>query len=112
MRVVEKPWGNEIIFAETKDYVGKILTIRKGHRLSRQFHLVKDETFYVRAGELKLEIGLPMAILTHVLKAGETFHCPPNTVHRMIAETSLIEIIEVSTPQLDDVIRIEDDYGR
>lgn len=111
MRKIEKPWGYELIWAETNNYVGKILHINKGHKLSRQFHLVKEETFMVQSGEMILEIGLPYDMKSHTLLSGETFHCAPNTVHRMVAVTD-VDIIEVSTPQLDDVVRIEDDYGR
>lgn len=110
MRRVEKPWGYEIIWAETEHYVGKILHINAGCKLSRQFHQQKEETFLVKDGEMTLEIGFPVEQSLH-MHAGETFHCQPMTVHRMIAITD-IDVIEVSTSQLDDVVRLEDDYGR
>lgn len=111
MKKINKPWGYELIFAQTKDYVGKILHINAGHRLSRQYHNLKEETFLVQSGELTLEIG-DNVIITHILKPGDNFHCPPLTVHRMIATATDVDIIEVSTPHLDDVVRLEDEYGR
>ena len=110
MRRIEKPWGYEIVWAETKNYVGKILHINAGCKLSRQYHQYKEETFLVKEGEMMLEIGNPPQESLHMLP-GQTFHCPPMTVHRMIAITD-VDVIEVSTSQLDDVIRLEDDYGR
>ncbi len=119
MRIVNKPWGHEEIWAETKDYVGKVLFINPGHRLSRQYHNVKEETFRVLSGTLTLEIGdgddPDNGITTHTLEAGESFHCPPRTVHRMICnseELNAVQVVEVSTPHLDDVVRLEDDYKR
>lgn len=116
MRIVNKPWGNEEIFAETSSYVGKILTVLPNHRLSRQYHIYKEETFRVLSGTLTLEIGEAPSIQTFVLKPSETFHCAPKTVHRMICDPILnsapIQIIEVSTNHLDDVVRLEDDYKR
>lgn len=112
MRRVEKPWGHELIWAETKDYVGKVLHINQGHKLSRQYHNLKEETFFLQSGAMDLEIGMSGdGLVTFHMKAGESYHCPPKTVHRMIAVTD-VEVIEVSTPHLDDVVRLEDDYGR
>lgn len=111
MRRVEKPWGHELVWAETDRYVGKILCIRAGHKLSRQYHERKDETFFVHVGEMDLEIGQGETLRTLRLGAQESFHCAPGTVHRMVAKTD-VEVIEVSTPDLDDVVRVEDDYGR
>jgi len=111
MRRVEKPWGWEIIWAETDRYVGKVLHIHAGHKLSRQYHERKDETFYVQSGEMDLEIGDGSARRTLKLKPGEAFHCAPRTIHRMIATTD-VDVVEVSTPELDDVVRLEDAYGR
>jgi mannose-6-phosphate isomerase-like protein (cupin superfamily) len=111
MRRVGKPWGYEIVWAETDRYVGKILHINAGHKLSRQYHERKDETFYVQSGEMQLEIGDGDALRTLHLGPGEAFHCTPNTIHRMVATTD-VDVIEVSTPELDDVIRLEDAYGR
>ncbi len=111
MRRVEKPWGHEIIWAEAPRYVGKILHIRAGHRLSRQYHRVKDETLLVQAGEMDLEIGSGSAVEVRRMKAGDVFHVVPGTIHRMIGVTD-VDVLEVSTPELDDVVRLEDVYGR
>ena len=110
MRRVEKPWGYELVWAETGRYVAKVLFIRAGHKLSRQYHRVKDETLFVESGELELEIGRE-TIERHTMKPGDTFHVTPGTVHRMLA-TQDVRIFEVSTPELKDVVRLEDDYGR
>ncbi len=111
MRRVEKPWGHELVWAETPRYVGKLLHIAAGHRLSRQYHRVKDETFLVQAGEMDLEVGDGADRRTIRLRARDAFHCVPGTVHRMIAVTD-VDVVEVSTPELDDVVRLEDAYGR
>jgi mannose-6-phosphate isomerase-like protein (cupin superfamily) len=111
MRRVEKPWGYELIWAETDRYVGKLLHITAGHKLSRQYHEKKDETFFVQAGEMDLEIGQGAELRTLRLAPLGSFHCPPRTVHRMVAITD-VDVIEVSTPELDDVVRLEDAYGR
>jgi mannose-6-phosphate isomerase len=111
VRRVDKPWGYELVWAETSRYVGKILHIDAGQRLSRQYHRRKDETFLVQAGEMDLEIGDDTDRRTVRMRARDTFHCPPNTVHRMIAVTD-VDVVEVSTPELDDVVRLEDVYGR
>jgi mannose-6-phosphate isomerase len=110
MRRVDKPWGHEIIWAETDRYVAKLLHIAAGHKLSRQYHERKDETFYVQTGEMDLEIG-DADRRTLRMRPGEAFHCTPRTVHRMIAVTD-VDVFEASTPELDDVVRIEDAYGR
>jgi len=116
MRIVQKPWGHEEIWAETDSYVGKVLVINPGHRLSRQYHNLKEETFRVLFGVLTLEVGEGDDIVTHVLEAGQSFHCPPKTVHRMICLQALnytpVNVLEVSTNHLDDVVRLEDDYKR
>jgi mannose-6-phosphate isomerase len=115
MRTVIKPWGQELIWAETKDYVAKVLVITPGHRLSRQYHNLKEETFMVIEGELRLEIGMGEEMQTHILQVGETYHCPPKTIHRMICNSeqlNSVQVMEVSTPHLDDVVRLEDDYKR
>jgi len=109
MRKVEKKWGYEIIFAETKDYVGKILQINAGQRLSLQYHEVKEETVYVQSGVLYLydaEGGIEK------LYPGEAFHVKPMQIHRFGAGEGAVRLVEVSTAHLDDVIRLEDDYGR
>ncbi len=111
MRRVDKPWGYELVWAETSRYVGKILHITAGQSLSRQYHVKKDETFLVQAGEMNLEIGQGAELRVLSMKERDTFHCPPNTVHRMVAVTD-VDIVEVSTPELDDVVRLEDAYGR
>jgi quercetin dioxygenase-like cupin family protein len=111
MRRVEKPWGHELIWAETTRYVGKLLHIREGQRLSRQYHRVKEETLFVQSGEMILEIGPADALETRRMVKGDVFHVVPGTIHRMIAATD-VDIIEVSTPELDDVVRLEDVYGR
>jgi mannose-6-phosphate isomerase len=111
MRRVVKPWGYEIIWAETDRYVGKILHITAGQKLSRQYHLKKDETFLVEAGEMDLEIGQGAETRVLRMKARDSYHCTPRTVHRMVAVTD-VDVIEVSTPELDDVVRLEDAYGR
>jgi mannose-6-phosphate isomerase len=111
-KTVTKPWGHELIFAHTKDYVGKILVIKAGHQLSLQFHKVKEETIFLRAGEMRFVIEDDHGLLQEVtLKAGQSFHILPNRKHRMIALEDC-EVFEVSTPHLDDVVRLEDSYGR
>ena len=112
-RRVEKPWGWELIWAEAEAYVGKLLFVRAGHSLSLQFHRVKDESWYVESGRAKLELGeTGKAVLnTEVISAGACFRYRPGTVHRVTAIEDTT-IIEVSTPQLDDVVRLEDKYGR
>jgi mannose-6-phosphate isomerase len=112
-RRVEKPWGWELIWAHAEAYVGKILFIRAGHSLSLQFHREKDESWYVESGRAKLELGdTGDAVLNQeVIAAGATFHFRPGTVHRVTALEDTT-IFEVSTPQLDDVVRLEDAYGR
>ena len=111
MRRVSKPWGYEVVWAETDRYVGKILHIHAGQKLSRQYHVKKDETFLVETGEMDLEVGQGTELHTVRMRSREAFHCPPGTVHRMVAITD-VDVIEVSTPELDDVVRLEDAYGR
>ena len=112
-RRVEKPWGWELIWAHADTYVGKVLFVRAGHSLSLQFHREKDESWYVESGRAKLELGeTGNAVLnTEVISAGACFRYRPGTVHRVTAIEDTT-IIEVSTPQLDDVVRLEDKYGR
>jgi mannose-6-phosphate isomerase len=112
-RRVEKPWGWELIWAETGDYVGKILFVAAGHSLSLQYHERKDESWFVQSGRARLELGASgAAVLNEVaIGPGEAFHYPPGTVHRVTALEDTT-ILEVSTPHLDDVIRLEDAYGR
>ena len=111
-RRVSKPWGHEVIFAVTKDYVGKVLVIKAGHQLSLQFHKVKEETIYLQAGEMLFQIENENGVLEdHRLLPGNHFHIYPNRKHRMIAVQDC-EVFEVSTPHLEDVVRLEDKYGR
>lgn len=111
-RRVEKPWGWELIWAETDRYVGKLLFVRAGESLSLQRHEVKDESWLVREGRASLELGaVGESLETSEIAPGDAFRFPPGTVHRLEAiEDTLIE--EVSTPELDDVVRLEDRYGR
>jgi len=109
MRKIEKPWGFEVIWAETDFYVGKLLHIKAGHKLSKQFHKVKEETVYVVKGILYNYEG-DGSITT--VSPGESLHIRPGQIHRFGANESNVELIEVSTPYLDDVVRLEDDYGR
>jgi mannose-6-phosphate isomerase len=112
-RKVEKPWGHELIWAETERYVGKVLFVKQGESLSLQFHRVKDESWLVQDGRVKLELGAAGDAMLNeeVVAAGATFRFRPGTVHRVTAlEDSMI--VEVSTPQLEDVVRLEDRYGR
>ena len=108
----EKPWGYEILFANTPHYVGKILFIKKGHRLSLQYHQKKDESLYLYNGKTRIEIEeKPGTMVTREVGSGFALRIPPNTRHRLEAiEDSTF--FEVSTPELEDVIRVEDDYGR
>ena len=110
---VEKPWGYELIWAKTERYAGKILFVRAGESLSLQFHNVKDEAWYVLSGRAELELGGPgeRVLNSEVISGGAAFHFPPGTVHRLTAVEDTT-IVEVSTPQLDDVVRLEDRYGR
>jgi mannose-6-phosphate isomerase len=112
-RRVEKPWGYELIWALTDVYCGKVLFVRTGHSLSLQFHREKDESWYVHSGRAELQVGaVGEAVLqTEVVAAGSALRFPPGTVHRVKALEDTT-IIEVSTPQLDDVVRLEDAYGR
>lgn len=114
-RLVYKPWGYEIIWAHTNSYVGKILHIKKGESLSRQYHQVKEETIRVISGHLRLEIGDPNStnIIFFVLDmfVGDVYHISPGTIHRMVGAQDT-DIVEVSTCELDDIVRLEDNYGR
>ena len=105
---VNKPWGHEMIFARAPKYVGKILVIEKGHRLSLQFHRKKHESLLVFRGRLKLRLGKK----TLTVGPGTTFTIPPKTIHRFEATKGRVTLIEVSTPELWDVVRLQDDYGR
>jgi len=109
---VEKPWGYELIWARTERYVGKILHINAGAALSYQYHRVKEETIYVLSGVLTLHVSQddsPPRVLE--LRAGESFHITPGLRHRFEAK-SAVDLLEASTPELHDVVRLEDRYGR
>jgi mannose-6-phosphate isomerase len=110
---VEKPWGSELIWARTEHYAGKVLFVKAGESLSLQFHNVKDESWYVLEGRARIELGQAGAssLAEEVIAAGEAFRLRPGTVHRVTALEDT-RILEVSTPQLDDVVRLEDRYGR
>jgi len=111
-RKTEKPWGYELLFAHTSKYVGKVLFIRKGHRLSLQYHEIKDETMYVHQGKVRIDVeGSDGKLIQFVGEPGYCVRMPPGTKHRLeaIEDTTLFE---VSTPELEDVVRVEDDYGR
>lgn len=111
IRRVPKPWGYELIFARTGRYVGKILHIDQGQTLSLQYHEMKEETLYVVRGELKLTIEHDGDRRELPLREGEAFHIPPRLIHRMEAVRDT-DVAEVSTPELEDVVRLEDRYGR
>jgi mannose-6-phosphate isomerase-like protein (cupin superfamily) len=111
---VDKPWGYEVWWARTDRYVGKILHINAGESLSLQYHNVKDETIMVLSGTLLFETGSkddPTNLKKTEMKPGDAFHITPHTVHRMTGVTE-VDIVEVSTPELEDVVRLEDRYGR
>ncbi len=108
---VEKPWGYELIWAHTERYVGKILHVRKGESLSYQYHEVKDETIYLLRGSLELELEIVGERDKIHLEPGEGFRITPGTRHRMMALEDC-DILEVSTPELNDIVRLEDRYGR
>lgn len=114
MKRIDKPWGYELIFAETQYYVGKILFIGKGKRLSLQFHKKKDETIFLSKGKMLLEVSSktnPEVLESRVLKRGEAHRIVPGTIHRFHALENC-EIFEVSTVESDDIVRLKDDYGR
>ncbi len=106
--VVPKPWGHEELWALTQNYVGKILFIKKGHRLSLQYHRKKDETIRLLSGKLSLELEEGTR---RVMNVGDVQHVPPGMKHRICAESDCL-VLEVSTPEIDDVVRLKDDYGR
>ena len=110
---VEKPWGYELIFVVTDRYAGKLIVVKAGESLSLQFHNVKDEAWYVLEGRAELELGAPgeRILTSEVVGPGASFRFRPGTVHRVRALEDTT-ILEVSTPELDDVVRLEDRYGR
>ena len=110
-KVVDKPWGHELIWAHTERYVGKVLHIKKGESLSYQYHVVKDETIRLLTGLLDMEVETGGERGKLRLTPGECLHITPGMKHRMIALEDC-DVLEVSTPELDDVVRLEDRYGR
>jgi quercetin dioxygenase-like cupin family protein len=112
MRTVQKPWGHELIWAHTSRYVGKILHIKRGESLSLQYHQQKDETIMVLSGKLRFEHYAEGETPSHTdLLPEQPFHITPGLRHRMTALEDT-DVVEVSTPELDDVVRLEDRYGR
>jgi len=113
-KIIKKPWGHEEIIVHTDKYVMKKLWINEGQRLSRQFHVKKDETVFVSKGTLFLDLStndLESNIVR--LEEGQSWRIIPNTIHRFTApDDRPVELFEVSTPELDDVVRLSDDYGR
>jgi len=105
-----KPWGYELLFAHSEYYVGKILFIKKGHRLSRQYHEQKDETIFVLNGKLNLVLNKSEDLI--ILEQGDSYRINPLIIHRMEAKEGDVKLVEVSTPELNDIVRLEDDYGR
>ena len=111
-RRVEKPWGWELVWAETESYVGKLLHVRAGQALSLQYHEVKDEAWLVQEGRASLELGdVGGELETVEIGPGDTFRFRPRTVHRVTAIDDLT-VVEISTNHLDDVVRLDDRYGR
>jgi len=108
---VEKPWGHELIWAKTDRYVGKILHIEPGHVLSLQYHNKKDESIYVLSGEIILRLKQVEILIEKRVRQGEAFHITPKTVHQFEAVVAS-DLLEASTPELDDVVRLADRYGR
>ena len=111
MKRVEKPWGYELRFICTDRYAGKLLFIKAGSQLSLQYHNTKDEAFLVHSGTLDLVLGKGEEQVVERMEPGSSKHITPGTIHRFRAVTDC-ELFEVSTPELGDVVRIEDDFGR
>ena len=109
---VDKPWGYELRWAITDRYLGKVLHLNKGEALSLQYHELKDECQYVLKGSIDMEVGgADGKLITHRMNVGDTVHLTPGTRHRLTAIEDT-DIFEVSTPEIDDVVRLEDRYGR
>ena len=108
---VEKPWGYELIWARTDRYVGKILHLKAGHVLSLQYHNFKDETMHVLQGELILRTQPGTELVSRPFKAGESVHIPPKLIHQIEAVVDT-DVLEASTAELDDLVRLQDRYGR
>jgi mannose-6-phosphate isomerase len=108
---VEKPWGYELIWALTDRYVGKILHVKAGHVLSLQYHNRKDETMHLLSGELTLRTQAGDTLVSRPFKAGESVHIPAKLIHQIEAVIDS-DVLEASTPELDDLVRLQDRYGR
>ena len=110
---VEKPWGWELLWANSEHYVGKLLFVRAGHALSKQFHNVKDESWYFHEGRAEVELNAAGEAVekSEVVGPGAAFRLKPGTVHKLTAIEDTL-VIEVSTPHFDDIVRLEDRYGR
>ena len=111
VRRVEKPWGYELHWAHTDRYVDKVLPINAGHALSLQYHKLKDETVYLHSGKLLYEIEQNGQLMKLEMQPGDSMRVTPTTVHRMTAIEDC-DVLEVSTPEIDDVVRLDDRYGR
>jgi mannose-6-phosphate isomerase len=111
VRFVQKPWGHETIWAHTDRYVGKVLHIKAGHALSVQYHNRKDETIHLLSGEMIYRIQENGVLTDMRLRAGESYRNEPGVIHQMEAVTDC-DVLEASTPDLDDVVRLSDRYGR
>ncbi len=113
--IQEKPWGSELTWAETPRFAGRLLHIKEGHRLSRHYHRLKEETLFVLEGKLRLEVGpdkYNAEIEIRHLNEGMSIILPPGTVHRLCAEEGDVRVIEASSPECRDFVRLEDDYKR
>ena len=108
---IKKPWGQEVVWAKEEKFAGKLISITIQQRTSLHYHKIKDEVFYLYSGKLKLTIVEDGVAKYYKLRAGDTWHIKPKTTHRLEAETHCV-LFEVSTPELEDVVRLEDDYGR
>ena len=112
MKIIKKPWGKEEILEINNRYMFKRLSMNKGHRCSLQYHENKHETIYILEGKLKIYYGEKEDNLkVNIFKANESISIKPRTIHRMEAEEDCI-YLEASTPEIDDVIRLSDDYQR
>jgi mannose-6-phosphate isomerase len=111
VQFVQKPWGHEVIWAHSEHYVGKLLHIKAGQALSMQYHQKKDETLHLLRGEMTYRVDDGSGMRDVTLKAGESFRNTPGTIHQMEAVTDC-DVLEASTPHLDDVVRLADRYGR
>ena len=110
-KMVEKPWGYELLWAHTERYVGKVLHIKKGEALSLQYHKIKDETIRLLNGRMTMDLETDGEKTSVEIGPGDCLHIMPGMRHRMIAVEDC-DVLEVSTPELDDVVRLEDRYGR